>query len=163
MAFLIGFGNFGLFDFMKRPARNLLDWFQCAAGWWALFFLWALGLTIATCIPGRDLPTTPFPDFDKAVHFTAFLVGAVVLFPAIRLASHWRLLAVAGVTFVLISVYGIMDEFKQLWVPGRKGGDWADIAANSLGAAVGVIMLWLIYGYSIGRSKNARRLAPKRD
>lgn len=149
---------------MKRASSNILDWFQRSWGWWALFAVWILVFSIATSIPARDLPPGPFPNFDKIVHFTAFLVGATVLFPAIHLMRRWPILYTGLATFILVVIFGIVDEHKQLFVPGRSGGDWADIAANSLGAAVGVIMLLMIYGYSLaGKRAKARGITARRD
>lgn len=149
---------------MKRSNSNISDWFQRSVAWWILFFFWIIVLCVVTFLPGRDVPSSPFPHFDKAIHFMVFLVGTAILFPAIYLLTKWPPRVVAMVTFMSAVILGILDEYLQLRVPGRSGGDWADIAANSLGAGVGVIMLVMIYGYSLaGKRAKARAVAARRD
>jgi VanZ family protein len=100
--------------------------------------LWALMAGIAALIialgsltPGSEMPTN-LP-WDKANHFIGYggLAGLIGL-AGLRLP----LVLVVGVLF------GIVIEYLQIPVPGRTGGDWADVLANSLGVASAVILLW---------------------
>jgi len=147
---------------MKRAPRNILDYFQYPLIWWILFALWLLAFMIVTALPGRDLPEMPFSSFDKIVHFSAFFIGAALLFPAIHLSGRGRILVSGLITLALAVLLGIMDEMMQLFVPGRSGGDWGDILANSLGAVVGVLMLMSIYGYSLVGSRAKARVRASR-
>lgn len=142
---------------VKRSSSNILDWFQNPIGWWVLFGIWAVFFFIVTGLPGEDLPREPFRHFDKVVHFSAFLTGAAILFPAIYLMGKWQILASGLIALVLSVGLGVFDEILQIFVPGRKGGDLGDILANSLGALTGVLMLMAIYGYTfVGRRAKAR-------
>lgn len=142
---------------MKRGSRNILDWFQYPLTWWILFTLWLFVFMLITALPGRDLPQMPFTTFDKLVHFSAFFVGSALLFPAIYLSGRWRILTSGFIALGLSVVLGVTDEMMQLFIPGRSGGDWGDMLANSLGAVVGVLMLMSIYGYTlVGNRAKAR-------
>ena len=143
---------------MKRDSRKLLDWFQYPLTWWILFALWLVGFMVITALPGRDLPEMPFSTFDKLVHFSAFFIGSALLFPAIYLTGRWRIVTSGFIALFLSMVLGVADEMMQLFIPGRSGGDWGDMLANSLGAVVGVFMLMSIYGYSLVGSRAKARV-----
>lgn len=62
--------------------------------------------------------------WDKAVHFGAYGVIAGLWLVALR--SAWRAVALTGLA-------GALDEFHQLFVPGRSAG-LDDLSADLLGA-----------------------------
>jgi VanZ family protein len=82
--------------------------------------------------------------FDKFQHLIAYmtLAGAIGLWPS---AKQWKtkktltFLAVMGVA----SVYGIIDELHQSFVPGRDCNVW-DWAADTIGALLGALLVMLI-------------------
>lgn len=98
--------------------------------WAALAVVVALAIALGSLTPGSQMPSN-LP-WDKANHF----VGYAGLAGAIGLAGLRLPLA-----FLVAVLYGIAIEFAQIPVPGRSGGDWADILANSLGAAFAVLLL----------------------
>lgn len=95
-----------------------------------LALLAALFLAWGSLMPSSELPSN-LP-WDKLNHFVGYagLAGLVGL-------AGWRL----APTLALIIGYGILLEYAQSLVPGRFGGDWADILANSLGALAAVMVL----------------------
>ncbi len=80
---------------------------------------------------------------DKVFHFLAFVLGGFFL------ATAWT----AGheipprrrfiLAFLIIVLFGMLDELRQLFIPGRSGGDGGDALANSLGTLVGCLAAWL--------------------
>ncbi|MCC5881018.1 MAG: VanZ family protein [Halomonas sp.] len=98
--------------------------------WAVLAVLAALVIAAGSLTPGSEMPTN-LP-WDKFNHF----VGYAGLAGLVGLAG-----LPLGRTFVFVVLYGIFIEYLQIPVPGRSGGDWADILANSLGAATAVLVL----------------------
>ncbi|WP_300272504.1 VanZ family protein [Halomonas sp.] len=98
--------------------------------WAALAVVAALVIALGSLTPGEEMPS--HLPWDKLSHFVGYagLAGLVGL-AGIRLPL--ALLIAAG--------YGGVIEFAQLPVPGRSGGDWADILANGLGAGAAVLLL----------------------
>ncbi|SFU93451.1 VanZ family protein [Halomonas korlensis] len=117
----------------------MLEWLQRMAWgedrkWrrrWALLAgLAALMIAVGSLAPGSEMPSN-LP-WDKANHF----IGYAGLSGLLGLAGMRLPLAFAAAMSV-----GIAIEFLQISVAGRSGGDWADILANGLGAAVAVVVL----------------------
>ncbi|UYG03927.1 VanZ family protein [Halomonas sp. LR3S48] len=98
--------------------------------WAVLAVLAAVAIAIGSLTPGSEMPTS-LP-WDKFNHFVGYagLAGLAGL-TGLPLAR----------TFIAVVLYGICIEYLQVPVPGRSGGDWADILANSLGAAAAVLTL----------------------
>ena len=48
----------------------------------------------------------------------------------------------ASIAIVLATLYGVSDEFHQLFVPGRSA-DRYDVLADCVGATIGVAIGWL--------------------
>ncbi|SEL22666.1 VanZ family protein [Halomonas daqiaonensis] len=117
----------------------MADWLaRLAAGedrqwcrrWVVLACLAALVIAWGSLTPSSELPET-LP-WDKASHFIGYagLAGLVGL-SGVRLP----------LAFLAALLLGIAIEFAQLLVPGRSGGDWADMLANGLGAGAAVLLL----------------------
>ena len=98
--------------------------------WAALAVLGALAIALGSLTPGSQMPSN-LP-WDKANHFVGYggLAGLIGL-AGVRLPQG----------FLIAVLYGIAIEYAQIPVPGRSGGDWADILANSLGAGFAVMLL----------------------
>ncbi|MFO7648196.1 MULTISPECIES: VanZ family protein [Halomonas] len=101
--------------------------------WAALAVLGALAIALGSLTPGSEMPSN-LP-WDKLNHFVGY-------------AGLAGLIGLAGVrlprAFLAAVLFGIAIEVAQVPVPGRSGGDWADILANSLGAAFAVVLLHLL-------------------
>lgn len=83
-----------------------------------------------------------FPGQDKLVHLVVFGILGFLLTGAVRAAQHgyhsrpfWYVVAV-------VALYGLSDEFHQLFVPGRSA-DIFDVLANSVGGLLGAGMMVL--------------------
>jgi len=97
--------------------------------------LWAIAALLAvvaiawgSLLPGNALPSN-LP-WDKFNHFVAYGVLATL----VHLAG-----TAAWPAWLIVSGYGIAIEYAQTAVPGRLGGDVADMLANALGAALALL------------------------
>lgn len=95
--------------------------------------IWAAGIAWGSLSPAEGLPQ--HLPWDKFNHFIAYAGLAAGL----RLTGC-RWLVACGVSVA----FSIGIEYLQLWAPGRRGGDWEDILANSLGASVGLLCMALV-------------------
>ena len=95
----------------------------------------------ASSIP--NLTRLPGDISDKSGHSIGYaMLGGLIL----RALAGGRL---SGVTWprciaaiVLATLYGVSDEFHQLFVPGRSA-DRYDVLADSVGASIGSALGWL--------------------
>lgn len=71
---------------------------------------------------------------DKVVHFIIFAILAWLWYPALRIASAWPVKRAVWVGFALAVAYGAFTEYVQTHLAHRSG-EWADVLANTLGAA----------------------------
>ncbi|MFP3042662.1 VanZ family protein [Treponema primitia] len=95
------------------------------------------------CLSSQSILPTPkgILGFDKLQHVIAYLVLAVTVFfwfsPAQRKFHRLRTL------FLLVfisSLYGVIDEVHQFFVPGRDCNVW-DWIADTIGAFLGAVFL----------------------
>ncbi|MFC6733628.1 MULTISPECIES: VanZ family protein [unclassified Haladaptatus] len=118
---------------------------------------YAIPLLVATVIFATSVVTppsgalSPLGPFglvgqDKWLHCLAYAGQAGVLAAVLDRHRHGRLAA-----FVLTVGYGIFIELVQYPLPARAF-DLSDIAANSLGAALGVLA-WVLVGRRLLRLK----------
>ncbi|MBA2778014.1 VanZ family protein [Billgrantia kenyensis] len=107
--------------------------------WAVLAVLAAVVIAVGSLTPGSEMPSN-LP-WDKFNHFVGYagLAGLVGLagLPLLR-------------TFIAVVLFGIFIEYLQIPVPGRSGGDWADILANTLGAGTAVLILAAVRRYLLG-------------
>ncbi len=113
---------------------------------WTSFGLWVVALSLVSALPANNAPGIELPHFDKVMHFSFFFVGAGLLGAALRESfGRW-----SGVVFWIalgvMAGFGLLDEWRQLHVPGRSGGDFFDWLADLSGAACGLLVLRSIYG-----------------
>jgi VanZ family protein len=112
----------------------------------------------ASAVPGTQLPGHLW---DKLVHFTVYgLLGIFFLIPLAGGRLTGVSLRTAAGAVLLSMIYGISDEWHQSFTPGRTP-DPMDVAADTLGAAIGVLgVLALVYGRTVMRpgAKGADRM-----
>lgn len=79
--------------------------------------------------------------FDKFQHLFAYMVlaGTIGLWPSLK---QWKTRQV--LTFLVVmgiaSVYGLIDEIHQSFVPGRNANVW-DWLADTIGAILGAVIM----------------------
>ena len=71
----------------------------------------------------------------KLGHFTEYLILSVLLYRALRGGRRWSLQA-AATAVVVAGLYAVLDEFHQLFVPGRTAAA-SDCLIDVSGAAAG--------------------------
>ena len=123
-----------------KPRVNPPRWLRLAS--WIAVAAWALGIFILSSMSGTEISEINVLDiWDKAAHFSAFAVGAVLLALALRWNTAWSWLRVTLTAIVAISIFGATDEWHQLYTPHRSGADVGDWTADTLGAIAGATLI----------------------
>jgi VanZ family protein len=103
---------------------------------------WALFIFVLSSIPGSAYPQVAIPFADKVVHAFLYVpLGYWLARAFIHSAGHKSWGQSVILPFTIGALYGLSDEFHQLFVPQRTFSlaDWAtDCVAVALGLA-----LWL--------------------
>jgi VanZ family protein len=125
-------------EFLRSVLTRIL---RCGPLLWALFVIW-LGILFffSSSESPKDMPTL-LPHQDKVIHFVFYAGGACALAGALARSFGLRGLSLVVLTVLALSLAGALDEYNQQFVPGRKGMDPYDWAADILGAACGVLVL----------------------
>jgi VanZ family protein len=121
-----------------------------------LFGVWLVTLWILSSLPGQDIHLPPFPEADKVVHFGYFFIGGFLLAWLLRRAFRWRAGKQLCGALCAIALIGALDEFHQLYTPGRSGGDPADWTADCAGGVLGALVIGWVYV----RARDRRPPAP---
>lgn len=124
----------GVFDFIAtRFPRKPVAYLCLYLGWWVT--LWLLS-------SGNPAPKSGFeiPHIDKVAHFGYFFIGGALLSTwCLTVKPVWRNRR-WGVFFsvvMVISLVGLLDEYRQSFTPGRSGNDMGDWIADTVGGAAG--------------------------
>ena len=83
----------------------------------------------------------------KCAHLSEYAVLALLLWRAIRQPQRadirpWRW-PEAGLAVAMVFLYSASDELHQVFVPSRTGLV-SDVCIDTLGAAAGLLLLWLL-------------------
>lgn len=106
---------------------------------WVTVFVWLAFVEVLTSLPGSALPTfSSLPPWtDKVVHFCMYgMLGA--LLARVGVLENWSRRRMI-MTVVMVSLFGVLDELHQLFIPGRVAGvgDWVmDTSGSATGFAV---------------------------
>jgi VanZ family protein len=87
-------------------------------------------------------PSAPGGMSDKGAHGLAYALLGVLVLRALS-GARWSgvTMGTAAAAFLIATVYGVSDELHQRYVPGRTA-DVRDLAADAVGALVGVGLVW---------------------
>jgi VanZ family protein len=102
---------------------------------WLPPVLWAALILVGTSWPSISVGPDDIIGLDKAMHYGAYAVLALLVRRALPGPSSSR----SGMFIVLaLSAFGAADEWHQAFIPGRSasGYDWI---ADTLGAVTGVV------------------------
>lgn len=115
---------------------------------WVAVALWAMTVFILSSMSGDKIEPYMLPVFgwDKIVHAAFFGTGALLLGAALRFSTNLSLNRIAWYACSTISLYGMLDEWHQLFTPKRSGADVGDWTADSIGALVAVLVIRRFYG-----------------
>ena len=100
-------------------------------------------LLIATSLPTADLPSVAISD--KLKHFGAFFGLSILLALTFHYQNKFLLFKkyFLVAALVITSLYGLLDEIHQSFIPGRYN-EFMDWVADSLGAIAGILLVFYI-------------------
>lgn len=132
---------------------------------WLLPLAIAAAITVLSHSPAYPLGVQLPPPLDKAAHLLAYgALAAAVDWAWTRtvrgIPAHRRHLLL----FLLVGLFGGLDEFHQSFIPGRHAS-FGDAAADALGAALGLLLMSLsaLRGRNLRAFSWARGLALRPD
>lgn len=133
---LVSFGNrlYNLFETNKKKILYL-----------PLAFYWII-IFILTSLPGNSIPKMILGFSDKAKHLGAYLVLSFLLNFALHFQKKYKFFNKfsASSTFMIIFLYGLLDEIHQIFVPGRYF-EWLDFLSDLIGGLIGILLSrWII-------------------
>ena len=105
---------------------------------------WAGIIILLSSIPPRLFPTTTIYPLDKVFHVIIFFVFCLLLYRAVLNQGRFPALSRYGLlaSFLIVVVYGILDEIFQSFIPGRTP-DVADAIADAFGGLLATVYLFL--------------------
>jgi VanZ family protein len=92
-----------------------------------------------------------FPGQDKLFHLIAFGILAFLSLGAMRPAASGYRSRQIWFTVVLVTLYGILDEFHQYYVPGRSV-EFYDALADACGSLLGACAMYYLARILASRS-----------
>jgi peptidoglycan/LPS O-acetylase OafA/YrhL len=118
-------------NFMPNTLRNLF--LLCALGWAGVIFY-------LSSLPGVDIPPLFFGN-DKLLHALVFGILGFFIPGAMKTTPDGYRPFQPWLVVIVVTVYGVLDEFHQHFVPGRSP-DIYDVMSDAAGGMLGV---WLFY------------------
>ena len=128
--------------------RVYIVYLPLAVYWITLFVMTSLPSTMSISVGVSD----------KIEHFGAYGLLSVFLFLALKFESKYPFLSDYPATFALLiaSLYGLIDEFHQLFIPGRSA-EFYDWLADFLGSVLAVVILRLLF-YKFEGKKGQKKI-----
>ena len=110
--------------------------------YWVPVIIYALFIFYLSSI-SFTLKRKPFPNYDKVLHFVIFGILCVLLSRALKVTVRDGLKTYVPVLAILLTiVYGIFDEYHQIYTPMRRA-DIEDVFADGLGAVIAQTALFV--------------------
>ncbi|MDC1105695.1 VanZ family protein [Prolixibacteraceae bacterium] len=106
------------------------------------FVLWCGVILYGCLMPSNDIPNVKIPNLDKVVHMI-FYTGFTYLLCASSY-KKWK----ARYTLLIAIFFGIGIEVAQGVLPIERSPSFADAAANSLGAIIGIMLFKTLFNKS---------------
>ena len=94
----------------------------------------------SSAIPGENIPKIDIPNIDKLLHFVEYFILGALLVRAFSNSSdkvNFKLILLLSV--LIASIYGLLDEFHQSFVPGRSP-DIFDLFSDIIGSLLGALL-----------------------
>jgi len=125
---------------MPNTLRNLF--MLCALGWAGVIFY-------LSSQPGADIPPMFYGE-DKLIHALVFGILGFFVLGAMKTEANGYRQFQPWLAVIVVTVYGVLDEVHQHFVPGRSP-DIYDVMADAAGAMLGV---WLLYSFITRRLRS---------
>ena len=106
-----------------------------------LSVLWSILIFVLCATPGQYLPSEKWLEligFDKLIHATIFFILLSLAF--LKAFKHQQSTFVFVMCFIFIFFYGVILEFMQANYFSNRSSDFYDIAANTAGCVVAVLI-----------------------
>lgn len=114
----------------QHGGRHVLWPWGPVVGYCALIFL-------VSAQSDLSLPAKAGSDSDKVAHVLEYGVLGILWARAVKVSwPHWTFLLVLASISLFTGLYGVIDEWHQLSVPGRFS-DWHDALADLCGGTLG--------------------------
>lgn len=123
-----------MFSFIERNRQYLIN-IPLIVYWLILFVL--------TSLPSSSAITIGISD--KIEHFGAYGLLSAVLYMNLFFQKKFELLKKYPATFsvLIASIYGMLDEVHQLFIPGRSA-EFLDWSADFLGSLLAILIVKVI-------------------
>ena len=120
-----------MFEYLERK-KIILVYIPLIVYW--------IALLVGTSLPSVSVPSVAFGD--KITHLMAFLILSILLSLTLLYQNKNELLKSKHTVsaFIIVSIYGALDEIHQGFIPGRSQ-DIFDWLADTIGALAGVFLL----------------------
>ncbi len=107
-----------------------------------LAIIWTVIVTVLSLVSFHSIPSVKIVGSDKTVHFLFYLVFVILW----GLATNQTYFNRKYVLFVVISAisYGIIIEVLQSVLTSSRQADFYDVLANTVGAIVGSVILFVV-------------------
>ncbi|MCP4604901.1 MAG: hypothetical protein GY847_31000 [Proteobacteria bacterium] len=110
----------------------------------ALIFIGVIGyyalISFLSHIPGDALANLGWNIWDKALHFVEYMPLGLLLALGMNRPPLQKIRSkVVPICLLFVFSLGALDEFHQSFIPGRFA-TWTDVAADTLGGALGVVI-----------------------
>ena len=106
-----------------------------------LSVLWAILIFVLCATPGQYIPSEKWLEliaFDKFVHATIFFILLSLAF--LKAFKHHQSSFVFVMCFIFIFFYVVILEFMQANYFSNRSADFYDIAANTAGCVIAVLV-----------------------
>jgi VanZ family protein len=114
---------------------------------------WALLIFVLSSIPGGSFPASKLFSYDKLLHAGVYAVLGGFTFLALPRGWSSRASVLVVIAGAMTTMYGLTDEFHQLFVPGRSA-DLRDVLADCGGGFAGALVAALLSAAKGGRVAN---------
>lgn len=96
-----------------------------------------IGIFALSALPSNDPLLKTFEFSDKIKHFIAYFVLGITFCLWIT-TKKWnsKPFIFSFIVVMLCTVFGVIDEFHQSFVPGRSGNDLGDLIADIMGGTI---------------------------
>jgi VanZ family protein len=103
---------------------------------------WALVIFLLSSQPGTDIPPL-ISGQDKLLHVLIFGIFGFLVLGSLPAAASGYTTYQAAMALTVVTVYGVLDEIHQRYVPGRSA-DVFDVVADIAGGMLGIALLYLL-------------------